>query len=199
MTTKNDLLYQAALEYKKFIGTKIEFLVGRKGESKLLTVIFKPSDFHHLAGLHKLSDIQKVYKGKAEDIFNQILSKKICVTDIENSVFFKNITERLEIISQLTYIFSNKSTIFEFRKVQVPGSKICWKYLLEFKTISNMTGYLFINEYRINPGNYVCVTDFFKNKADYGLKQIRLTLLKTDLINQEGARCVLFVSSSYKP
>lgn len=62
-----------------------------------------------------------------------------------------------------------------------------------------MTGYLFINEYRINPGNYVCVTDFFKNKADYGLKQIRLTLLKTDLINQEGARCVLFVSSSYKP
>ncbi|MCG4471096.1 PBECR4 domain-containing protein, partial [Lawsonibacter sp. DFI.6.74] len=69
---------------------------------KLLTVIFKPSDFHHLAGLHKLSDIQKVYKGKAEDIFNQILSKKICVTDIENSVFFKNITERLEIISQLT-------------------------------------------------------------------------------------------------
>lgn len=53
----NDILYQAAKIFEEIKSYKIEITIGRKGQAEVFTITFEDSDFHHLAGLHKLTDI----------------------------------------------------------------------------------------------------------------------------------------------
>lgn len=85
--------------------------------------------------------------------------------------------------------FTKDNLVFKFSKINVSNSKILWQYLLEFMTVQGYHGYLFLNKYRRQPGNYVCVTDFKKRK-NYSLGQINMTLLQTTLI--DGAQKRLF-------
>ena len=52
-----DLLQVAASEFNKLIGKKVKLTLGRKGRSEEVTIVFDSSDFHHLAGLHKLKEL----------------------------------------------------------------------------------------------------------------------------------------------
>lgn len=44
----------------------------------------------------------------------------------------------------------------------ISNSKIRWTYLLEFTYNTTDSGYLFLEEYRAKPANYVCVSNFKK-------------------------------------
>lgn len=83
----NDILYQAAKIFEEIKSYKIEITIGRKGQAEVFTIIFEDSDFHHLAGLHKLTDIVQVYKQNASIVFSKILEREICLSDLEASVF----------------------------------------------------------------------------------------------------------------
>ncbi|RGW59648.1 hypothetical protein DWV63_14480 [Enterococcus durans] len=65
----------------------------------------------------------------------------------------------------------------------ISNSKIRWTYLLEFTYNNYDSGYLFLEEYRAKPTNYVCVSNFKKN-IDYGSGQIKYTLLQAKAINK---------------
>ncbi|WEV51431.1 PBECR4 domain-containing protein [Lactobacillus sp. ESL0731] len=194
--SETDLLISAAREYEKLLGKEIKMVLGRKGKSEIITLLFDSSDFYHLAGLHKLADIRDIYRGEATDIFDKIVSGRIDISNINRSVFFDNIIERLEILSQINDLFTKSNTIFKFRKLQTRNSKINWKYLVEFETVQGYSGYLFLTEYRNRPNNYVCMTDF-KKHLDYSIGQIKMTLLQTKLIDS-GTEIVIFQSPSYK-
>ena len=192
-----DLLQVAASEFNKLIGKKVKLILGRKGRSEEVTIVFDSSDFHHLAGLHKLKDIQVVYKKNAKLVFNDILKGEISINDITKSTFFPDIAERIEIISQINDIFTKDNLVFKFSRINILNSKILWQYLLEFMTVQGYHGYLFLNKYRRQPGNYVCVTDFKKRK-DYSLGQINMTLLQTTLIDGAQQK-IIFKNPSYNP
>ena len=66
-----DLLLQCALEFEKLIPYQYHIMVGRKGKSLEFTISFERSDFHHLAGLHKLRDNVRFLTGKREDIMRK--------------------------------------------------------------------------------------------------------------------------------
>lgn len=106
---EKDLLLTAAIEFNKLIGKKIELILGRKGKSEKIVILFQSCDFHHLVGLHKLKDIPVVLKRPAKQVFYNILNKRICIADINKSAFFDMIINRLEIISQINDIFTKKS------------------------------------------------------------------------------------------
>jgi hypothetical protein len=53
----NDILYQAAKILEEIKSYKIEIIIGRKDHAEVFTIVFEDSYFHHLAGLHKLTDI----------------------------------------------------------------------------------------------------------------------------------------------
>ncbi|MBR0100080.1 MAG: hypothetical protein IJJ71_11600 [Treponema sp.] len=51
-----DLLLQCAKNYEQLLNCKYHFVIGRKGVLYDFELTFQKTDFHHLAGLHKLTD-----------------------------------------------------------------------------------------------------------------------------------------------
>ncbi|WEV43921.1 PBECR4 domain-containing protein [Lactobacillus sp. ESL0684] len=74
--SEKDLLITAAREYEKLIDKKIKMILGHKGKSESVTILFDASDFHHLAGLHKLTEYRK--KPGNQPVFLYNLSQKSC-------------------------------------------------------------------------------------------------------------------------
>ncbi len=50
-----DLLLQCARNYEKLLDVAYNFTIARKGVVREFTLTFKKMDFHHIAGLHKVS------------------------------------------------------------------------------------------------------------------------------------------------
>ena len=71
----SDILYDAAMEYKKLERTVYRIIVGRKGYSYPIMLHFPPESFFHLAGLQHLTDLTYPSTNK-ERIYKEI-SKKI--------------------------------------------------------------------------------------------------------------------------
>lgn len=194
-----DLLYDAAKVYKEIQEYSIALTVGRKGRSENIVVIFDDSDFHHLVGLHKLTDINQVYKASAKTVLKRILNEEITYATIQNSSFIEAIKDRLLIVSNFNSIFRNPSTVFKFRKVVIQNSRLRWKYLLEFPLEDETPAYLFLDEYRLKPGNHVCVSNFIKG-TDYGLQQIKYTMLQIKATHlTTGNTEIWYQNSNYKP
>ena len=193
------LLFEAAATFLELEAYQLKLTIGRKGNAEEVYLSFRPNDFHHLAGLHKLTDINQVYKQNAKIVYQQIIAGKIQQSDIVQSDFYHLIEERLLILRNLKIIFCNFSNMFKFRKLMIPNSRIRWKFLLEFEYAANAIGYLFLDEYRRHPGNYVCVTDFRKTTSDYGSGQIKYTLLQIAATNlKTKEREIWYTSDSYK-
>ncbi|EOS8131580.1 hypothetical protein CCH77_RS10360, partial [Enterococcus faecium] len=92
---ENDLLYEAARSYQELLDYKINLVIGRKGQKEIVTIIFDETHFHHLAGLHKLKDINQIYKQQAKIAYRNILKKQITIEQILPSSFFSQIEDRL--------------------------------------------------------------------------------------------------------
>lgn len=191
----NDLLYESALEFERFLNKKIILILGRKYKKKIIEINFLPENFHHLVGLHKLKDIVSVSKGKASNIFNSIIYGDISFKSIENSSYLSQIEKRLEIVSELTYLLSNKNTVFKFCKLKIPNSNLRWDYLIEAQTKEEYTCYLFIRYQRDNKNNVL--VSCFPKREDYGFKQTRYTLLQTSLVDKDGNEKIFYERPNY--
>lgn len=64
---------QCAHEFNRLISYQHHIIIGRKGKTLEFTVSFDRSDFHHLAGLHKLQDNIRFQTRKRSDIMKEIL------------------------------------------------------------------------------------------------------------------------------
>lgn len=49
-----DILLMAAQAYKNLIAVEYHIVLGRKGNTFDLNIVFMPENFYHLAGFHKL-------------------------------------------------------------------------------------------------------------------------------------------------
>ena len=59
-----DLLQTCAVGFHQLLTYQYHIVAGRKGRTIDFTISFDPSDFHHLAGLHKLTDNVRFLTGK---------------------------------------------------------------------------------------------------------------------------------------
>lgn len=98
----SDVLYNAAIEYKKLEKTVYKIIVGRKGYSYSIMLHFPPESFFHLAGLQHLTDLTFPSTNK-ERIYKEILKKNFTEEDIKKSIFYDKwfIEERL---NNFTYL-----------------------------------------------------------------------------------------------
>ena len=62
----SDLLKESSLSFNALLNYRYEVVLGKKGKQEEIRIVFEKSDFHHFAGLHKLTDLQKVHKRKAQ-------------------------------------------------------------------------------------------------------------------------------------
>lgn len=64
-----DLLQECANAFQRLLVYEYHFIIGRKGQKREFKLSFQESDFHHLAGLHKLKDIAQIQQGMREKIY----------------------------------------------------------------------------------------------------------------------------------
>ena len=192
----SDLLKESSLSFNALLNYRYEVVLGKKGKQEEIRIVFEKSDFHHFAGLHKLTDLQKVHKRKAQTIFEECLSGVISFEDICKSDYINKCEIRLEIIKKFEDIMSQPNTYVRFNKVD-PQSKMKWKYHLEFM-VEGEEGYIFLDEYRSCPGTYMCVSCFNKGTFNYANNQVRMTLLQTKKVDIDtGEVVILYTNPSY--
>lgn len=106
---------------------------------------FRMSHFHHLLGLHYLSDLPNISKPKyVDEPVKRLLSGDITLSDLQKSVSFGKIEKRMEYFPLLENMLVGNSCkiIIDFEPSLVPSTHIKSKYLL-YKTDNHITYYLF--------------------------------------------------------
>lgn len=178
-----DILHECALSFEKLLNIQYHFVLGRKGNLKEFYLSFDKSDFHHLAGLHKLKDINALQIGKRSDVFDAILSNKITIQDIQKSEFYKQMYFRLEPLSNIEVLLDDNQLIFRYNEKIRQYSVIKADYLLENQYL-NQSVYLFLGA-RTTENDQMCRTLFPKDIIDYAQGQPQYTLLKKEKLNIE--------------
>lgn len=171
-----DHLLQCAKNFERLTHFQYRIIIGRKGRTIELNITFSVTDFHHLAGLHKLVDISKVNVGKRETLFRTILSGEIGEDLLMRSCHYSKMRARLYSLRNLEQFLDSNELIFRFDRKKVKGaSSIRADFLLQ-NDLEGMTAYLFIAPRREND-TQVCVSFFPKGRTDYAYKQEKFTLL----------------------
>lgn len=108
----------------------IDLYLGRKGKLTEIILRFSDTDFHHLAGLHKLKDIG-IARANRSAIFWKILNGHISYDMLEKSQFLPNIKGRLSSLPYLESFLDGNQIIFRYNKKVYPYSAIEGEYLLK--------------------------------------------------------------------
>lgn len=106
------LLLETAENFQRLLDIKYDVLLGRKNKEVEISIIFRPIDFHHLAGLQYIKDMPEL-KCSREKVFQAICIDSELRMKIGNSVFFPDIRERLTALKQIEFLLDNNDLIFK--------------------------------------------------------------------------------------
>lgn len=158
----------------------------------ILEFQFKKTNFPHMAGLHKLKDINiiQTYLGKA-GFANQIISKikkgTLNESDIKASKYYPLIQKRYEEFTlENLFSLSYSDVIIDFDITKLAKSKLTkTKFILFEKNINNENRYLCIAG---DAKNGFYPETFFFEPTDYYLKNQTLEKVKKfEIINKDGS------------
>lgn len=176
-----DLLKKAAEEYNNLLSTTYYFEIARKNNQKEFALNFKPEDFHHIIGLHKLIDIGLVQTGTRNKVFYDIMADRIRFLDIAKSNYFNKIEDRLKLVCHLKDMLDGNQIVFKYMKKINQFSRIEADFLLE-NTHKIDIVYIFLNERsKMDKAQIpiMCCRSFFPmENFDYAKNQPTYTLLK---------------------
>lgn len=180
-------LQECAGAYKNLTDFRYNLVIGRKGKTEFLRVEFRKVDFHHLAGLHKLADLNHIRSMNRENCFDDILSGKISDVEIKSSNFFQEIEKRIELCAHIEECFDDNELVFKFNKNQ-SWTQIQAKYLL-VTLIENKEKYIFLDN--VKDEIYYCRSLFPKTTVDYTKGQPKYTLLYKEKENKSTGEKIL--------
>lgn len=174
-----DHLQACAKAFEHLLDVKYHIVIGRKGKSAELNILFEPTEFHHLVGLHKLHDL-RLARGNREKIFRQILAGEISMEDLKKSQYFSNIQKRMEPFHKIEALLDSNNLIFRYNKKLQTFSLIEAEYLLSTPYESTDI-YIFLDRQN-EPDCFFCRSFFPKEGIDYTKGQAVYTLLKKEKI-----------------
>ena len=177
-----DLLQECAKSFESLLPFQYHIVAGRKGKILDFTISFDRADFHHLAGLHKLTDNVRFLTGKRAIVMQEILSGRLTIAQARQSVFFSQMEPRLKPLSHLEQFLDSNKIIFRYNSKAHTFSVIQADYLLQ-NDFEGQPVYLFLAQ-RAGKSTQVCRTFFPKAEKDYAQGQPRYTLLKKEKINR---------------
>lgn len=197
----SDILYNAAIEFKKLENTVYRIIVGRKGYAYTITLHFPSESFFHLAGLQHLTDITFPSKNK-ERIYKEILQKNITIADLKKSTFYEKwfIEERLLCFYYLKEIIESNSIIYLINsKRYITYTQIRADYLCEYVDEYDII-YLFLvieSHYPKFENECKGCSMFKKHGYDYTIGTSKTTTLLIEKI-ENGNTEIVFRNPSYK-
>lgn len=190
-----DLLLQRALDFEKITHYKYKYTMGRKGKLYIFEIDFRPSDFHHLIGLKKLTDIEAVDDDR-EKVFDNIINGAITYNTIIQSSFYEDIRERFDSFENFAKIFNDKNTTYKYTQ-DLRYSQIPADYLFTNDTYGSLL-YVFVKQ-RENEDLFCCDSFFPFRSFEYERGQTKLTMLKVERYNTDtNGTEVIFRNENYK-
>lgn len=126
-----DLLQECAVGFERLLPYQYHIIAGRKGKTLEFTISFDRADFHHLAGLHKLTDNIRFLTGKRANIMQEILSGKLTFTQARQSEFFQQMEPQLKPLIHLEEFLDSNEIIFRYNAKVHTFSVIQADYLLQ--------------------------------------------------------------------
>lgn len=177
-----DKLQKIALNYKEILNMCYYFEIAKKQNMQIFNLTFEKTDFFHLAGLHKLTDIAAVQsEPNKEIVFNNIINGSISHDLIQHSRFYSSIHNRLSYLGDIEKILDSNQIVFKYLSKSNRLSRIEADYLLENAHETDII-YIFLNErVKVDKGNIpiMCCRSFFPmSQLDYTKNQPSYTLLK---------------------
>lgn len=111
------MLLQCTKNFEKLLDIKYHFEIARKGVIHNFDLTFQKTDFHHIAGLHKLTDKRKLQHDSREKIFDDILQGKITQQFIESSSHYSEMNDRLSALINLEALLDSDNLIFKYGEI----------------------------------------------------------------------------------
>ncbi len=176
---KMDQLLRCAAAYHKLLDITYKIILGRKGQRSELQIIFEPVSFHHLIGLHKLTDL-RIARANREKVFLDILNGKITYNFISQSKYFQLIERRFLPFSSLESLLDQNRLVFRYNMKSNRFSLIEADYLLSTPFIENDV-YIFLAKHE-DTEQYFCRSFFPKEQKDYTKGQAVCTMLYKEKI-----------------
>lgn len=155
-----DHLQSCAKAFEHLLDFQYHIIIGRKGKSVELNILFDPTEFHHLVGLHKLHDL-RIARENRDKVFQQILTGNISINDLKKSQYFPNIQKRIEPFIQIENFLDSNKLIFRYNQKLQTFSLIEAEYLL-FTPYENTDIYIFLDRQK-EPDYFFC-RSFSKKK-----------------------------------
>lgn len=174
-----DKLHTCAKAFEKLLNIQYRIIIGRKGKSAELRIVFSKWDFHHLSGLGKLKDL-RIAKKNREIVFNEILNGQTTYQSICISRYLPLIENRFAPLTCIEQLLDNNQLVFRYNKKRNQFSLIEADYLLSTPLQGNDI-YLFL-AYNDSSDSYFCRSFFPKEKTDYSKGQAIYTLLYKEKI-----------------
>lgn len=176
-----DKLQIRAAAFRRLMDYEYIIKLGRKGRIIELTLNFEPSDFFHLIGLHKLTDVINRRLPTAQTFYD-CLRGNITYEQLSRSVFFKDLGNRFEYFDRLEEMLDSNDTIFKCNTSTLRKfSRITADF--ELKNIYEaLTFYLFTDK-RSYSDKQFCKSFINSETVDYTYGQTKLTLLYKEKVN----------------
>ena len=120
-----DLLQECATNYTKLLTSRYHIICGRSkaGQKERLSfdITFWQSDFYHLAGLHKLSDLPPFRRLRKPDTIAKILDGQLTESLARKSDYFPQIEDRLILLANLEAFLDSNDLVFRYDKNTPPA------------------------------------------------------------------------------
>jgi len=183
-----DKLKKCAIAFQDLLDKQYKIILARKGKETEILLTFDKTDFYHLVGLQKLTDLVYLKKDRSR-IFDEILKGDITYEMIRKSPFFEaneskkqyGIKDRIDYFMHIERILDSNNLAFKFNKNKNTWSLIDCKYIFENLDFDKNI-YVFIDERTYN-GDKFCRSFFPRVDKDYTRSQTKMTLIYKEKIN----------------
>lgn len=183
-----DKLKKCAIAFQNLLDKQYKIILARKGKETEILLTFDETDFYHLVGLQKLTDLVYLKKDRSK-IFHQILNDEITYEMIRKSPFFEankskkqyGIKDRINYFIHIESILDSDNLAFKFNKNKNAWLLMKCQYIFENTDFGNNI-YVFIDE-RTDNGYKFCRSFFPKVDRDYTKNETKMTLIYKEKIN----------------
>lgn len=166
-------IYDAAVKFQELMEFEYNIVLGYRGKSVEVPIRFDENDFHHLCGLHKLTDLQYISSAKNKPaLFKEILDKKITDSVLKQSSYYLSdeVYDRINRVNELPTLLnslSDKTTsLYKFNKNANSGSNIPGNYLIRGQTNDQKTVYFVLLNDSVDPNKYFGISIFSRDLSD---------------------------------
>lgn len=181
----DNILEQAGATFAKLLNVRYHLVLGRKGKTTDLVIVFRADDFFHLAGLHKLNRSYPILKSQHRKVLSLIKKHRLTTDMLKDDENFSLLANRLSVIAHIPELIENKNTSFfsyDPKKVYF-GTRLKADYMAKGEFECQNIGFTF---FVADNENYCMNSIFSHSQYDYSYRQTQYTVLLKERISLKG-------------